>query len=167
MEAHAGQKYADGPYLLHLFDVYNILIEYGQTNPNLLAAGLLHDVIEDTPYHYSDISRKFGDRVADLVYACTDDLGRNRKERKRKTWPRFVCWIGENGEDALYIKTADWIAHVRRCYQGAHADKGKLAMYQKDWSVLRELLKGFPELSCMLAELTKMLDSDAPDSCAT
>jgi guanosine-3',5'-bis(diphosphate) 3'-pyrophosphohydrolase len=70
-KAHAGQKRSSGePFIEHCHEVALILAEYHMDSVTV-AAGLLHDVVEDTPYTLEDIRREFGDEIADLVDGVT------------------------------------------------------------------------------------------------
>jgi len=73
MEAHAGQtrKYTGEPYHKHPFAV--AMLVAGVTNDdNMVAAALLHDVLEDTLATYDELVNAFGIDVADLVLEVTD-----------------------------------------------------------------------------------------------
>ena len=64
-DMHSHQKRKSGePYIVHPRDVAITLAEY-QVDPNTLASGLLHDVIEDTSATYQDIKEKFNKEVAE------------------------------------------------------------------------------------------------------
>src|SRR5512142_76296 len=70
-EAHRGQKRISGePYINHCLAVAQILAEL-RVPPEVLAAGLLHDTVEDTTVTLADIQRDFGDVVASLVDGVT------------------------------------------------------------------------------------------------
>src|SRR5512142_1375289 len=70
-EAHRGQKRMSGePYINHCLAVAQILAEL-RVPPEVLAAGLLHDTVEDTTVTLNDIRRDFGDVVATLVDGVT------------------------------------------------------------------------------------------------
>ena len=70
-EAHRTQKRASGePYITHCVAVAIILAEL-KVQPVVMAAGLLHDTVEDTPITLEDIKRDFGDEVARLVDGVT------------------------------------------------------------------------------------------------
>ena len=70
-EAHRGQKRMSGePYINHCLVVAQILAEL-RVPPEVLAAGLLHDTVEDTSITLADIQRDFGDAVAALVDGVT------------------------------------------------------------------------------------------------
>src|SRR5512136_1065263 len=70
-EAHRGQTRISGePYINHCLAVAQILAEL-RVPPDVLAAGLLHDTVEDTTLTLEDIRRDFGDVVASLVDGVT------------------------------------------------------------------------------------------------
>ena len=65
--AHSGQYRQSGePYITHPLAVAKILAEW-HLDPQALMAALLHDVVEDTPTTKSEIAKKFGKAVAELV----------------------------------------------------------------------------------------------------
>ena len=73
--AHAGQlrRGSDGrPYIDHPVAVAEILIKYRHRD-EVLAAGLLHDVVEKSDIEIEEVRERFGDAVADLVGAMTED----------------------------------------------------------------------------------------------
>ena len=70
-EAHASQKRQSGePYINHCVAVASILAEM-RMPAEVVAAGLLHDTVEDTPVKLDDINKKFGATVANLVDGVT------------------------------------------------------------------------------------------------
>jgi len=70
-EAHREQKRASGePYINHCIAVASILADL-RVPPEVVAAGLLHDTVEDTSVTLDDIRRDFGDTVAVLVDGVT------------------------------------------------------------------------------------------------
>lgn len=143
MEAHGDQKYSEVySYVRHLEVVYEVLQEFGYGDDEVLVVGgWLHDTIEDTEVSYHDIKMAFGKEVAEAVYGVTDETGRNRKERKKKTYPK----IRENGK-SLILKLADRIGNVRFSVRGVFGNPSKLSMYQKEQAEFEKEL-GYPELS--------------------
>jgi (p)ppGpp synthase/HD superfamily hydrolase len=104
--AHAGQlrRGSDGrPYIEHPLAVAEILAgqRYGD---EVLAAALLHDVIEKSDMEASEIRERFGDRVADLVEALTEDETIDLYE-ERKNEHRWR--VAKAGPDAMAIFAAD------------------------------------------------------------
>jgi (p)ppGpp synthase/HD superfamily hydrolase len=71
--AHEGQRRKIGkvPYVAHPFAVAMILQQMG-CDETIVAAGLLHDTVEDTRITLDDIRLEFGDEVADIVAGCTE-----------------------------------------------------------------------------------------------
>ena len=74
IDAHEGQirKLSKAPYILHPLEAMTIV---GQLtlNEDVLCATVLHDVVEDTVATIEDIRKRFGDRVAQLVAAETEN----------------------------------------------------------------------------------------------
>src|SRR5512133_301808 len=69
--AHEGQKRASGePYINHCLAVASILAEM-RVPPVVVAAGLLHDTVEDTAVTLDDLQRDFGPEIARLVDGVT------------------------------------------------------------------------------------------------
>ncbi|SES98914.1 HD domain-containing protein [Oceanobacillus limi] len=85
-KAHQGQmrKNSDAPYITHPIRVAERLERAGCTE-ELICAGYLHDVVEDTVYEIEDIQSLFGTRVAELVAAHTEDKSKSWQERKQHT----------------------------------------------------------------------------------
>lgn len=138
-KAHKDQTYSDVySYVRHLEAVHEILIEvgFGDDEPLMLSAWL-HDTIEDTETSYQDILNIFGELIAEVVYGVTDELGRNRKERKRKTYPK----IRENNR-SLIIKLADRLANVKFSGSGVFGNSSKLGMYKKEQPEFEKELRG-------------------------
>ena len=88
IKAHYGQlrkSDKDKPMIVHPIDVAGILESYG-FDDNVVAAGYLHDVIEDTDFDSHDIKESFGDDVLSLVLGDSEkDKSLDWEERKRRT----------------------------------------------------------------------------------
>ena len=138
VKAHGTQDY-DGvfPYKKHLDDVVEVLKKFSIVNPKYLCAGYLHDVIEDGAVSYNKIKKHFGEEVAEMVYCVTDEMGRNRAEKKMKTLPKTA-----SNPDAVIIKLADRIANIEH--------GGKIDMYAKEYAAFRAALYQVP--ACKVAE---------------
>ncbi|MCK5646996.1 MAG: bifunctional (p)ppGpp synthetase/guanosine-3',5'-bis(diphosphate) 3'-pyrophosphohydrolase, partial [Anaerolineales bacterium] len=96
-EAHRDQVRASGePYIQHCLAVASILVELGMP-VSTIAAGLLHDSVEDSALTTEDIRRDFGDEVETLVAGVT----------KLEQLPRVSHYEGtERGESSARIKLA-------------------------------------------------------------
>ena len=83
-EAHREQKRNSGePYITHCLAVANILTDL-RVPPEVIAAGLLHDTVEDTEVTIEDIRRDFGEIVASLVDGVTKLTNLPRVSRSGK-----------------------------------------------------------------------------------
>ena len=86
--AHIGQirkSDKEKPKIIHPINVANILQEYN-FDDNVIAAGYLHDVIEDTNYTKEDLLKSFGEDVVSLVLGATEeDKSLSWEERKQET----------------------------------------------------------------------------------
>jgi GTP diphosphokinase / guanosine-3',5'-bis(diphosphate) 3'-diphosphatase len=73
-EKHAGQRRGSdaAPFILHPLEVAALLFNSGHSEP-VVAAALLHDTVEDTAARLAEIRERFGDEVAGLVAAVTED----------------------------------------------------------------------------------------------
>ena len=151
--AHAGQYYSENlPYTYHLREVVSVLTRFGFTDPTIITAAWLHDTIEDTTRSYNDIKKAFGVDVAELVYAVTSELGRNRTERNDKTYPKLVAF----GERAVTLKLADRIANLE---SGLAQPGGKSDMYRKEFAHFEEMLRPVCSDKCepMWAHVRRLL----------
>lgn len=88
INAHKGQvrkSDIEKPMIIHPIDVGNILEDYG-FDENVIAAGYLHDVIEDTNYTKEDIEKEFGSDICSLVISASEpDKNLSWEDRKKHT----------------------------------------------------------------------------------
>ena len=71
LQQHEGQKRASGePYIVHPLEVAQVLAEL-KMDSTAIAAGLLHDAVEDTDVTSAEIAKRFGDQVAHIVEGVT------------------------------------------------------------------------------------------------
>lgn len=127
-EKHAAQKRkgaAGEPYINHLIEVAHLVsTALAEPDANLIAAALLHDVVEDTGVTGDEVAERFGPDVAALVAEVTDDKSLPKAERKRlqvENAPR-------KSPRAQMIKLADKTSNLRAL----------LASPPADWSVERK-----------------------------
>jgi (p)ppGpp synthase/HD superfamily hydrolase len=110
--AHGNQtrRYTGEPYTLHLFSVAQRVAVY-TLDPHVIAAALLHDVVEDTDVSNETVKTLFGQRVAEMVFALTDtpttpDMNRvARKEIDRER-------IHKASADVQLIKAMDMLDNM-------------------------------------------------------
>lgn len=92
---HADKVNGD-TYIGHLLAVAALVIEHGGTEDQAIA-GLLHDLIEDTPTSFEELEREMGAAVREMVLACTDAKWSDKKQQKEheKDWPerdKEIAW---------------------------------------------------------------------------
>ncbi|MBM3151884.1 MAG: HD domain-containing protein [Gammaproteobacteria bacterium] len=98
------------PYVNHLAEVARLLAEATDgADANLVAAGLLHDTIEDQGVRYEELVEAFGRDIADLVREVTDDKTLEKAERKRLQ----VEHAPHKSERARMLKIADKTSNLR------------------------------------------------------
>ncbi len=114
--AHAGfrRKGKTTPYILHPLEVMTIVGSITE-NEDVLAAAVLHDTVEDTSTTREDILRLFGQRVAELVEAESEN---KRKDRKAEdTWQirkqETISRLKTADRDAKLICLGDKLANLR------------------------------------------------------
>ncbi len=112
-EKHAAQKRkgaAGEPYVNHLIEVANLVARaLAEPDPNLIAAALLHDVVEDTGVTAEELRERFGQDVTGLVLEVTDDKSLPKEERKRLQ----VVNAPKKSVRAQVIKLADKVSNLR------------------------------------------------------
>lgn len=149
------RKGADIPYVTHLFAVAVILSNYTD-DEDVIAAGLLHDTLEDVPgYTQEDIEKSFGERVASIVKEVTEEkyTGQNEKATWQKRKEGYLEKLKYDSEEAMLVCAADKIHNLSSMIEGfkAQGEKylenfnsssgDKLWFYEEVLKVLEERFK--------------------------
>jgi GTP diphosphokinase / guanosine-3',5'-bis(diphosphate) 3'-diphosphatase len=112
---HAGQKRASGdPFALHPLEVARVLAEM-KLDSTAIAAGLLHDAVEDTPVTSRQIAEIFGEQVAHIVDGVTkiDKIQfANREDRQAENVRKMLLAMVSDVRVVL-IKLADRLHNMR------------------------------------------------------
>ena len=114
-EMHRNQLRKSGEeYLIHPVAVAEILADLGMDSETI-AAGLLHDVIEDTPYTLEQMEKEFGNEVAELVDGVTklSALKFESKEERQAENLRKMFLAMAKDIRVLIIKLADRLHNLR------------------------------------------------------
>jgi (p)ppGpp synthase/HD superfamily hydrolase len=106
-------KYDGLPYKVHLRLVLKFARKYIHLIPEnkraiVLAACWCHDTIEDCRLTYNDVKVILGVEIADIVYALTNDKGKNRKERAGDNYYKGI----RETEFAVFVKLCDRFANL-------------------------------------------------------
>jgi (p)ppGpp synthase/HD superfamily hydrolase len=166
-EAHAGQiRNGSGgmPYIEHPVAVADLLAEHG-FGDEVLAAALLHDVVEESDAGVGEIRARFGEPVGSLVGALTDEEKIQPYELRKDA---HRAQVEEAGPDALAIYAADKLANIR-ALRRVYASEGeavgdqlkapldvKVAVWEADLDLLGREVPDLPflkELEDQLAGL--------------
>ena len=121
-EMHRGQLRKSGePYLIHPMAVAEILAELGMDEETIIA-GLLHDVVEDTPYTMEELARDFGEEVALLVDGVTKlgSLKFESKEARQVENLRKMFLAMSKDIRVLIIKLSDRLHNLRTINYMSH-----------------------------------------------
>jgi guanosine-3',5'-bis(diphosphate) 3'-pyrophosphohydrolase len=98
------------PYINHLAEVANLLATATEgADPELVAAGWLHDTVEDTETTRDELAQTFSERVASLVVEVTDDMSLPKPQRRQKQ----IEDAPHKSPGARMIKIADKISNIR------------------------------------------------------
>ena len=111
---HGDQRRPTGaPYTEHLLEALEVLVRgAGVTDPDVLSAAVLHDVVEDTAATIGDVRAAFGDRVADLVgWVTIPETGPG--EDKAAVKVAYLKGLSAAPDDAIVVKLADRASNVQ------------------------------------------------------
>ena len=112
---HADQKRKDGsPYIIHPLAVAEVVVEMGLDQDAILGA-LLHDCIEDTDASHDDISKLFGETVAELVEGVTKLTRANFSSTEQEQMENLRKMFMAMSKDirVVLIKIADRLHNMR------------------------------------------------------
>ncbi|HKE31664.1 MAG TPA: bifunctional (p)ppGpp synthetase/guanosine-3',5'-bis(diphosphate) 3'-pyrophosphohydrolase [Candidatus Angelobacter sp.] len=115
LKHHEGQTRASGePFLIHPLEVSLVLADM-KLDSTAIAAGLLHDAIEDTPVTDSDVGREFGDHVLQIVQGVTkiDKIDFASREERQAENVRKMVLAMVNDIRVVLIKLADRLHNMR------------------------------------------------------
>ncbi len=160
---HQNQKRRDGvtPYISHPLAVALLLSETTK-DQNLIIAGLLHDVIEDSGVTAQELHDKFGPVVTKIVVSCSeDDHTLDWQTRKQNALEK----IKDMDMDSALVKTADILHNLfdsvqktkelgSKIFDNFHADKQQKMSYERR---RYEEFKRYHPTNPLLAEIEKNL----------
>ncbi|MFA6253503.1 MAG: HD domain-containing protein [Patescibacteria group bacterium] len=159
--AHGQQvrKTDDSPYVIHPMMVAKKLARLG-FGDEVIAATMVHDVLEDTDYSEKKLRQELGDKVVDIIMSLTENKSLEWETRKKK----YIEAVKNAGPETKAISIADKI-HNLESIIATHKkmgskiwDKFNRGKEQKMWFE-NEMLKMFQATweSPMIAEYEKLL----------
>ena len=112
--AHNGQKRKSDKNVDMIFHPYTVamMIQRAGGSDEAVIAGLLHDVVEDTPYNLDDIKNEFGDNIASVVSEVSEKKELEWEERKQEAMDR----IKTASIDGKLVECADKISNLETMY---------------------------------------------------
>jgi (p)ppGpp synthase/HD superfamily hydrolase len=154
---HAGQtrEIDDVPFVTHPVEVACLLHEAGYSD-EVVAAGVLHDVLEDTDVERPELEERFGPEVAALVAAVSDDPSIEDDVKRKAALRKQVSGAGD---EAAAVFAADKVSKARELRTRARhgrfqrSDEGKLGHYRASLEMLSELIPGHPLVEQLREEL--------------
>lgn len=170
---HAGQLRGDGtPYILHPLEVA-FLLYYVNAPDHVIAAGVLHDLIEKAEVTAGELGDRFGPAITCLVLAVTDDEHIQGYATRKAALRRQVAAAGD---EALAIFAADKLSKLRELRREATVDPElgensvgrkirtrRLKHYRRSLAMLEERLPESPLVRELAQELQALPhDGDAP-----
>lgn len=106
------RKGTDIPYIVHPFQVGLILIR-AECSDDVVAAGILHDTMEDARVRYDELVMEFNKNVADIVKACSEpDKKKPWEERKKHT----IEFLKTASRDVKIVSCADKLHNITSIY---------------------------------------------------
>lgn len=148
IQKHKDQQYSTFPYSFHLKGVIGVAKRFGrlyfndQEYDRVLCGCALHDTLEDCNITYNDIIMSFTTEIADDVYDVTNELGKTRQERSKRTYKKI-----KRNKYALFIKLCDRIANT--LFSLYNTEEGNMfKVYMKDYPSFRDALYSdlYPEM---------------------
>lgn len=122
---HARQHRADGtPFILHPLEVASLLY-YAGADDDLIAAGVMHDLVEKTDVTPTELRERFGLQITSLVLAVSDDDRITDYEERKAALRRQVR---SAGEDALNLFAADKVSKLRELHRETDVDSSPSAV---------------------------------------
>ena len=159
-ELHAAQQrdVDQAPYITHPLEVAAMLISRGCAD-EVVAAALLHDVVEKSEADVDEVRERFGDRIARTVDALSEDPEIADFEQRKAALRGSVA---AGGPDAHMVYAADKVAKARELRaQAAYSDTGlgdpallrRYEHYVQSLQMLTEAAGDLPILEALAFEL--------------
>jgi len=151
---HALNIYDGEPYYVHFEDLEKVLKDHGEDDEESMIEANLHDVIEDgSGITYNDVKKRFSVKIAEVVYLCSDNKGRNRDSRKNQAFYDEIK-SSEFRLQATKIKVTDRLANARRSVKNKHSMGD---CYKKEYAHFKHELFIIGHIESMWKELDELM----------
>lgn len=160
---HRGLKRKDGitPSIRHLSQVVKRLERMGVTEPDILSAAWLHDVVEDTDVTYDGIKNRFGRRVAEIVVAVSKDNRLPKRQRERQ----YISQLRRASFGAKLVKLGDIVANLADLEKSNYSRAKKIDAVRQKVRYLKAIRNGIrsrrqqvPDIGAIEDELNGLLE---------
>lgn len=164
LEAHKKQRrYSGEPYFDHLINVAQILAEL-RMDSTTIAAGLLHDAVEDTGIHLEEVEETFGSEIALLVDGVTK-IGElkfeSREQRQAETFRKMLLSMARDVR-VIIIKFADRLHNMRTLEHVPQKKRERIAIETRDVYIPLAHRFGIAKIKWEMEDLVlKHLDEEA------
>jgi GTP diphosphokinase / guanosine-3',5'-bis(diphosphate) 3'-diphosphatase len=157
------RRYSGEPYFDHVFQVAEILTEL-KMDSTTIAAGLLHDSVEDTGVNLDEVRERFGEDVAVLVDGVTkiSELKlESREERQAETFRKMLLSMAQDVR-VIIIKFADRLHNMRTLEHVPQKKRDRIAIETRDVYVPLAHRFGIAKIKWEMEDLIlKHLDEDS------
>ena len=158
---HSGKMKKDGitTYSEHLEEIVNRLKGLGVTDEEILCAGWLHDIIEDTDVSFDNLFEKFGTRISVLVLSLSKNTSLPKKQREQE----YIKQLKEAINDVKIIKLCDISANLStlKKYNTSRSKKIRIVKQLRQYFVaIKNDLdenKKYPKTTTLLESVNRIL----------
>jgi hypothetical protein len=116
----------------------------------VLIGCLGHDLIEDARMTYNDVKDLFSEEIADIIYLCTEERGKDRAERHPESWYKALT----DNKLATFVKLCDVIANVKFSLL---TNSSMYSKYQKEFILHKHYYEKQSDLKPMVDYLERLL----------
>lgn len=154
LHSSVNHKYDDKPYSYHLqmvFDIAKDNIHHVRQEywTHVLAACWGHDLIEDCRVTYNDVRKELGYEAAEIIYALTNEKGKNRSQRANDKYYQGIIATPY----APFVKVCDRIANFD---YSIHTGSSMAEKYSKEMDEFLSHFSEIPYLKTMTDKLASM-----------
>jgi (p)ppGpp synthase/HD superfamily hydrolase len=157
---HSGQHRKDSntSYSKHLDDVVNRLKSLGVIDQEILSAGWLHDIIEETDTSFDDLYEQFGNRIVVIVSSLSKNKALPRKKREKE----YSIQLKEASFDVKLIKLCDISANLSdlKNYETSKSKKIRQAKQKRHYlTIIKTDLtnSNYPKIATLLETINETL----------